>query len=150
MTSNAALDAGYVLLVEDDRLHSQLFTMAWHDAGVTSPVVIASDAAAAFRLLRDRDAGGQPTAPALVLLDLNLPGRDGLEILAEIRRDPALRNLRVVVFSTSSSPADIDAAVAGGADGYVTKPLRYRDLVSEIEGIVTRWLVSHDSQDAPA
>ncbi len=88
-----------------------------------APVAVqsAADGAAALELLRHAGNGGD-SLPDLVLLDLNMPRLDGLEALAAIKADPALRHLPVIVLTTSDLPADVRRAAALGATAYFTKP----------------------------
>ena len=125
-----------VLLIEDDPRHADLFRMAWEDANLDLRLVVAGDADEALGLLQ---ADGPTDLPGLVLLDLNLPGRDGCDILREIRTDARLMHLPVVVLTSSSSPRDYRIVRDLGGDAFVTKPLRYEDLVSEVLGLADRW-----------
>ena len=143
--TDIAEDTDFVLLVEDDPRQAELFGMAWGEASVADRLVVASDACETFAVLRTSPETRQ--RPRLVLLDLNLPGKPGHEILAEIRLDASLAHLRVVILSTSSSPSDVDVARRLGADGYITKPLRYSDLVLAINRLAGRWLDDADSGD---
>lgn len=74
-----------------------------------------------------------------VLLDLNLPGMDGRTTLAEIRADASLRDVPVIVLSTSANPRDIDACYRGGVNAYHVKPMRYRDHLTLIRELLAYW-----------
>jgi CheY-like chemotaxis protein len=114
-----------ILQVEDDENDVFLLERVFKRAGIANPLRIAADGQIAIDYLagqgdfRDRE---RYPLPCLVLLDLKLPKRDGLEVLEWIRRQPALRNLVVVVFSSSSLPQDIERAYKLGANSYVQKP----------------------------
>jgi CheY-like chemotaxis protein len=76
----------------------------------------------------------------LILLDLNLPGEDGKDILRYIKGDAALRTIPVVIFSTSSNPKDIMECYQQGANSYVTKPMDVQCLKSNLQGLFGYWL----------
>jgi len=78
--------------------------------------------------------------PSLILLDLNLPKKDGRQVLVEIKADPELRKIPVVVWTTSDLKEDKTMCLEAGADGYITKPNNYADLEKAVERICTKWL----------
>lgn len=82
----------------------------------------------------------RPVCPALVLLDLNLPGSDGFDVLARIRSTDELQDIPVVVFSGAASEADINRAYELGANAYVTKPADVDEHLSTLEAISEYWL----------
>lgn len=93
------------------------------------------------RLLED----GRPL-PALVLLDLNMPGLDGRSALVVLREHPRLSSVPVVVFTSSTNPQDVDRAYAAGANGYLVKPVDFDLLQMSLGRTVSYWL----SRDRPA
>ncbi|QJD94538.1 response regulator [Mucilaginibacter robiniae] len=80
------------------------------------------------------------TIPKLILLDLNLPGLSGLDILKRVKETQPLRYVPVVIFSTSDNPADVRTSLEFGANAYVTKPLGYLNLVKCLSSIHEFWL----------
>lgn len=78
--------------------------------------------------------------PALILLDLNMPKKDGREALLEIKNDPELKNIPVVVWTTSSLEEDMAICSAAGADGYFTKPSAYSEMTESIHRICEDWI----------
>ncbi len=82
---------------------------------------------------------GTTHLPSLILLDLNMPGTDGRETLARLKSDPDFRSIPTVVFSTSSSPKDVDYCYDQGANGYMSKPVKYTDLEDILLGFVEYW-----------
>jgi CheY-like chemotaxis protein len=84
-------------------------------------------------------AGGAPR-PAVVLLDLNLPGTDGREVLEHVKGDEGLRSIPVVVFTTSSNPGDVQASYRTGASGFIIKPIRFEELMRAVENLKGYWL----------
>ncbi|HXE58062.1 MAG TPA: response regulator [Gemmatimonadales bacterium] len=77
--------------------------------------------------------------PSLILLDLNMPRRDGREVLAEIKADPRLRDIPVVVITTSRAQEDVDRSYRLGVSSYITKPASYQELVEMLEVLSRYW-----------
>ncbi|WNZ22973.1 response regulator [Leptolyngbya sp. NK1-12] len=78
--------------------------------------------------------------PSVILLDLNLPGTDGRDVLAQLKQDQSLREIPIVVFTTSSNPKDIEFCYQNGANGYLIKPMDARELQRTIQAFVDYWL----------
>ena len=125
-----------ILLVDDNQADVLLMREALRQAEIHHPVDVAGDGEQALARLRDTEA----PAPDLMLLDLNLPRVDGREVLAQVKSDPELRSLPVIVLSTSSAPPDIEFAYAKGANAYVRKPLGMDRLVEAAKSIRDFWL----------
>jgi CheY-like chemotaxis protein len=100
----------------------------------------ASDGIEAHEFLFRRGVCGDACSPRLVLLDLNMPRKDGCELLAEVRQDARLRRQPVVVFSSSSSSEDIKRAYDSRANCYVTKPHDLDEFFAAIHRIEEFWL----------
>ncbi|MEG4319288.1 MULTISPECIES: response regulator [unclassified Microcoleus] len=77
--------------------------------------------------------------PGLILLDLNLPGTDGREVLYKIKQDENLKNIPVVVFTTSNNPKDIEACYQQGANSYIIKPMDFKLLKRSIQTLLSYW-----------
>jgi len=128
-----------ILLIEDSVADAKLVQLALEESGSTSEVLRAEDGADAVVKL-DAIAAGDIARPDLVVLDINLPRVNGIDVLRRIKADPDLRTLPVVVFSTSRSDVDVAAAYACGASSYVVKPVdlhRFMDVVRSIESYWT-------------
>lgn len=142
--SAARLGAGTLLVVEDEPEDRFLITRALDKARIANPVQTASDGDEAVAYLSgegkfaDRDAH---PLPILVLLDLKLPRRSGLEVLAWIRGNAALRRLPVVVLTSSADKGDVGRAYDGGANSYLVKPVEFEALHRMIETLGLYWLV---------
>ena len=78
--------------------------------------------------------------PGVVLLDLNLPGTDGREVLEQIKQDKSLKSIPVVIFTTSSNPRDIEACYQYGVNGYIIKPVDVNELKRTIQVFLSYWL----------
>jgi CheY-like chemotaxis protein len=87
-------------------------------------------------------AGLASARPAMVILDLNLPGIRGLDVLAALKEDPALRSLPIVVLSGSDRQEDIDAAYAAGANAYLAKPLDFAELRRVVTSLHDFWQIA--------
>lgn len=128
-----------ILLVEDSVADAKLFGLALEDSGSTSELMRAEDGEDALRRLSAVLNGDMPR-PDLVVLDINLPRVNGIDVLRRIKGDPDLRTIPVVVFSTSRAEVDVAAAYACGASSYVVKPVdlhRFMDVVRAIESYWT-------------
>jgi two-component system response regulator len=125
-----------VLLVEDNDDDAELTMMAFSDARIANPVVRARDGDEALRMLLESDP-----RPALVLLDLNLPGRNGIDILQAIRRDERTRMQPVVILTSSREDQDRFAAYTHHANSYVQKPVGYDRLLAATRDLGLYWLV---------
>lgn len=103
---------------------------------IDNPVIRVTDGEACLRLLRNQ---GQPMKPALLLLDLNLPGIDGRDVLEVIKSDTQLRSIPVIVLTTSANPRDIEVCYHFGVNSYHLKPLAVPEFRSIIDGIASYW-----------
>ncbi|MCE9614218.1 MAG: response regulator [Lentisphaerae bacterium] len=129
-----------ILLVEDNPGDVQLTREALRENKVMNELYVARDGEEALRFLRREDTFATAPRPELILLDLNLPRKDGREVLADIKSDPDLRRIPVVVLTTSKAESDIIRSYDLHVNCYVTKPLnldRFMDVVREIK---TFWL----------
>lgn len=121
-----------VLYAENDENDAFLMQRAFKKAGLGSPLHIVMDGNEAIRYLSDftSDASSQLNAvPRLILLDLNLPQKTGLEVVKWIREQPAMRDVIVLVFTSSTLERDIRSAYVLGANGYLVKPASSEKLV---------------------
>ena len=124
-----------VLLVEDDPGDVQLTREAFEHHRIRNQLHVVTDGEQALQFLhRTGEYAGAPR-PGLVLLDLNLPRRDGLEVLAELKQDPGLRVIPVVILTTSQSDDDIMRSYALHANAYVSKPVDVERFMDELRQI---------------
>jgi len=130
------------LLVEDEPDQALLMVRAFHKADVFAPLPLMKSGEETIRYL-----SGEPPfqnrvrfpLPSLVILDVNLPGISGLDVLEWIKSQTSLRGLRVVMLSSSSDPANVNRAYAAGADAFLTKPTSFGALVALVEGLQEHW-----------
>ena len=112
------------------------------DAGITSTLDIVSDGAQALQYVRKEGPYASSPRPDLVLLDLNLPGVDGREVLRTVKSDPDLCSIPIVVMSTSVDDNDIDASYRMHANSFVSKPPDFDQLVTTLAAIQAFWLTA--------
>ena len=124
-----------VLLVEDDPGDVLMTQEAFEEHKVRNRLNVVSDGAEALAYLRREGAYADAVRPDLILLDLNLPRRDGREVLAEIKKDEDLGRIPVVVLTTSSADEDIVRSYQLHANAYVTKPVDFERFIAVIRQI---------------
>ncbi len=129
-----------MLLVEDNPDDVDLTIEALEDTKVANRLHVVTDGVAALSFLRREGKYAQAPRPAIILLDLNLPKKDGREVLADIKADPVLRRIPVIVLTTSSSQDDIQRAYAMHANCYITKPVDFEQFVQVVQAIENFWL----------
>jgi CheY-like chemotaxis protein len=125
-----------ILLVEDDPGDVLMTREAFEDNRVANKLHVVSDGAEAMEFLRKEGEHAEAPTPDLVLLDLNLPRMDGREVLAAVKADDALRQIPIVVLTTSESEEDVLRSYALHANAYVTKPVdfdRFIEVVRKID-----------------
>jgi CheY-like chemotaxis protein len=125
-----------VLLVEDDPGDVMLVRESFEDHKVGNILSVVTDGVQAMQFLRGEGAFAGAHRPDLVLLDLNLPRKNGSEVLAEIKNDPSLATIPVVVLTTSEAEEDVVRSYKLHANAYITKPVdfdRFRDIVHQID-----------------
>lgn len=127
-----------VLVVEDSDEDFDTLCEAVERSGLVYPLCRATTGEGCLTLLRGE--GVAAIRPALVLMDLNTPGTDGREVLAAIKADPALRDLPVVVVTTSANPKDLAFCYHAGANAYHVKPVRYGDHLQVLRDVLGYWL----------
>jgi chemotaxis family two-component system response regulator Rcp1 len=129
-----------ILLVEDNPGDVRLTIEALKEAKVLNKLTTVSDGVEALDYLKQRNKYAQATRPDLVLLDLNLPKKDGREVLAEIKSDAQLKRIPVVILTTSKAETDILKAYNLHANCYVTKPVDLDQFLVVVKSIEDFWL----------
>lgn len=129
-----------ILLVEDSPADVIIMQDALAEARVLNTIHVVEDGAAAMAFLHHEGAYADTLHPDLILLDLNLPRKSGREVLAEIKADPALKRIPVVVLTTSRAEEDVWKAYDLHANCYVVKPLDFAAFVHAVQSIQQFWL----------
>lgn len=129
-----------ILLVEDNPADVHLTQTAFRRGKVSNNMHVVQDGEQAMAFLRqDREYQNMPR-PDLILLDLNLPRKDGREVLDEIKADPDLSIIPVIVLTTSASEEDILRSYRLHANGYITKPVDWKEFMEVVRTIEEFWL----------
>ena len=131
-----------ILLVEDNPGDVRLAREALQESGISKHIYVAENGIEALDFLRNHRGGVGEYGPDLVLLDLNLPGKNGHEVLAAIRADEQLKHIPVIVFTSSAAEPDVHQAYELYANCYVTKPTGYNELIDTIKRIESFWLTA--------
>ena len=137
------MTGGAILLVEDSPDDEALTLRALEKNHILNPVTVAHDGAEALEQLFG-DGSGNRTLPFLVLLDLNLPKIDGLEVLRRIRADERTRFVPVVVLTSSKEQEDVLASYRHGVNAYVRKPVRFSDFTEAMRTLGVFWLLLNE------
>jgi CheY-like chemotaxis protein len=128
-----------LLLVEDNPDDAMIVRRALGELGMEKNLVHAPDAEEALAYLRSP----AKTKPVLILLDLNLPGMNGVELIETLKADPALAEIAVVVLSTSDERRDILNSFDLSVAGYIVKPTAYASLVEALKIVQDYWSLNH-------
>lgn len=129
----------HILLVEDSPADVLLTKEALADSKLLVELHVAENGMEAMEFLRHIGAYSEAPTPDLVLLDLNLPLKDGREVLAEVKADPHLRSIPVVVLTTSQAEEDVLRAYGLHANCYITKPVDFESFVNVVRSIQQFW-----------
>lgn len=126
-----------VVLVEDNDADADTVETAFAGSGITATLVRVTRGDACIALLKTLGK----TPPALIVMDLNLPGMDGRQALQLIKSDSVFKSIPVVISSTSANQQDRDFCYAAGANAYHVKPMRFPDHLRAVEALLHYWLV---------
>ena len=129
-----------ILMVEDNPGDVRLALEALKEAKVANRMTVVSDGVHAMSYLRREGAYAEAPTPDLIILDLNLPRKDGREVLAEVKADPRLKRIPVVVLTVSRSEEDILKSYDLHANCYITKPVDLEAFLDVVKGIEDFWL----------
>jgi CheY-like chemotaxis protein len=136
-----------ILVAEDNEFDVHLTVVAFRDATVPNRVHCVPDGEAAIAFLKRTGEHSRAPRPDLILLDLNLPKKDGLEVLEEIKSDPALKNIPVVMVSGNIHDGDIKRAYELQASSFLMKPLEVDEYFAAIRSLKELWF--HAASPAP-
>lgn len=131
-----------LLVVEDSDEDFEVLRRIFQKLAIENPVYRCVDGEDALEFLYKHgkyQSSLSSAHPSLILLDLNLPGTDGREVLAQIKQDPKLKKIPVIVLTTSSNPKDIEACYCIGASGYLVKPIDSSRLMNKMKVLIHYW-----------
>ena len=129
-----------ILMVEDNPDDIELTVEALKDARVPNRLTVVQDGEEALSYLRCRGKYAQALRPDLILLDLNMPRKNGRDVLQEIKNDPKLKRIPVVILTTSQAEDDILHTYDLHANCYITKPMDFNQLLKVVRSIEDFWL----------
>ena len=129
-----------ILLVEDNEGDVGLIEEVFEEAKIRNNIHVAEDGEEAVLYLRGEGKFSGSPRPDIILLDLNLPKKDGREVLKEIKEDDNLKNIPVVILTTSNAEKDILRAYDLHANAYITKPLDFDQFIKAVGSIENFWL----------
>lgn len=123
-----------IVMIEDDEGHATLIEKNLRRAGIMNEIVHIADGrqAADYLLGQGEYAAAAPSAPMLILLDLNLPGLDGFQILELIKKNDKTKLIPVIILTTTDNPKEVERGYALGCNVYVTKPVEYEAFAESI------------------
>lgn len=129
-----------VLLAEDNPGDAKLTKKAFDQGNILNNLHIVEDGAEAMKFLRQEDEYEGKAKPDLVLLDLNMPKKDGWEVLEEINDDPELTRIPIIVLTSSEAEEDIVKSYELQANAYLTKPVEFQGFLDIVHGFEEFWL----------
>jgi two-component system, chemotaxis family, response regulator Rcp1 len=129
-----------ILLVEDSDSDVRLIREAFREAAAPHHITVARDGEEALILLHSAGLLGSAIRPDLILLDLNLPRKDGRQVLAELKQESIVKRIPVIVLTNSQSPRDIRACYDHRANCYIRKPLSFDEFIATVKSIERFWL----------
>jgi CheY-like chemotaxis protein len=135
-----------LLLVEDNPNDVELTLSALKEANLANEVIVANDGEQALNYLfrRGIHAGRKPGQPGVILLDLKMPKVDGHEVLKQIRADPELRLIPVVILTSSKEERDLYQSYDNGANSYVVKPVDFDEFITAISKLGVFWALLNE------
>lgn len=137
---NQKINLTHILLVEDNEGDIILTKEAFEECKMKSEISVAKNGQEALDFLFKRDGFTEAKKPDLILLDINIPIFNGHEVLKQIKSDPFLKKIPVIMLTTSSNQKDLDSAYENHCNSYVKKPLEISEFLSAILKIEAFWL----------
>ncbi len=124
-----------ILIAEDDDGHARLIAEHFYDAGVTNPLLRLRDGLEALNFFMGGGNGprAEAGAPYLLLLDIKMPGLDGIEVLRRLKGDTRYATLPVIMLTTTDDPRDVEACYRAGCNNYLTKPVAFAQFAEVVK-----------------
>ena len=130
-----------VLMADDDAEDCMLATEAFAESGADAAFACVEDGVELMDYLAERSSSKSSALPDLILLDLNMPRKDGRKALVEIKSEPALRHIPIVILTTSREERDITLTMNAGAKSFITKPETFDEWVRIMKSLAESWLM---------
>lgn len=135
-----------LLVVEDSDEDFEVLQIFMEDMAVSNPIYRCTTGDKALDFLyqnQGEEGGSYGVRPSMILLDLNLPGTDGREVLQRLKQDESFREIPIVIFTTNSNPKDIKFCYRKGANGYLIKPIETEQFEKAVQAFVNYWLYTN-------
>lgn len=129
-----------ILLVEDNPGDARLVQKAFELGRLANKIYHVSDGESALKFLRKEEPYSDAPRPDIILLDLNMPGLDGREVLAQVKSDPDLLTIPIIIMTTSSAEQDILESYKLHVNCYITKPVQVQDFINVVKTIDEFWI----------
>jgi CheY-like chemotaxis protein len=129
-----------VLMADDDDEDCLLATEAFLETGEKAAFSCVEDGIKLMDYLSNRSSSKPGELPDLILLDLNMPRKDGREALLEIKSDPALKNIPIIILTTSEEKKDKEFSIKAGANSFITKPATFNEWIEMMRSLAVQWL----------
>ncbi len=129
-----------IVMADDDAEDCWLASEAFAESGVAAAFCCVLDGIELMDYLSEPSSSEAKELPSLILLDLNMPRKNGAQVMSEIRSEPALQQIPIVVLTTSTQE-DVPPAISGMADGFVTKPATFEEWIAIMKSLAEQWLV---------
>ena len=129
-----------ILLIEDDAIHMKLIKRALEKSGYGDNIINLDDGEKAIAYLFSEDKREKQFLPRLIIMDINLPKINGIEVLRRIKEDERLRIIPVVMLTTSSNRMDMEKCFKYNANSYIVKPLDFQNFMDKMKNVAQYWL----------
>ena len=129
-----------ILLVEDNPSDVRLIMEVFKDSHIQHNLVVATDGLQALEILKPENKSPNIYRPNFIILDLNLPKKSGGEVLKEIKKDDSLKNIPIVILTTSSAEEDIEKMYHNSVNAFLTKPIYLDEFIEVVKSIQNFWL----------
>lgn len=133
------MSKAFILIAEDDADDRFLLQTAFEERGYLDKIEFVHNGVELMEFL-DKDASGVRVLPCFILMDLNMPKKDGRQVLEELKRNPRLKQIPVIIFTTTKNEAEIRRCYELGANTYIVKPISFDQLLNVVDNIKSYWL----------
>ncbi len=135
-----------ILMIDDDNLDAEIFEQSWDQSKIKMELITLENGTKALQYLRGEGWYSDDQRPDIILLDLNMPKKNGREVLREIKADNKLKTIPVIIFTSSELKGDIAKSYQDGANCYVTKPFGLKGYAKFAKALVNFWLMNSTIQ----